>query len=154
MKNHTQVKNVGHISEFPQIWSTTDIIFCHLRPFFTLLPHYWPWNLKFGKNVKNTWRHYPFTHVYHKSRSYAYDVWFLRYKVKWTEFFVILSHFLPFNLLTIQKIKILKNKKSLEILSFYTCVPNANHMMYDSWDIDATDRIFSHFGLFFALLPL
>ena len=97
MTNHTQVKNVGHISEFPQIWSTTDIIFCHLRPFFTLLPHYWPWNLKFGKNVKNTWRHYPFTHVYHKSRSYAYDVWFLRYKVKWTEFFVILSHFLPFN---------------------------------------------------------
>ena len=61
-----------------QIWSATDIIFCHFRPFFALLPHYWPQKLKFGKNVKNTWRYYPFTHVYHKSRSY--DVWFLRYK--------------------------------------------------------------------------
>ena len=52
---------------------------CHFRPFFAILPHYWPQKLNFGKNVKNTWRYYPFTHVYHKSRSY--DVWFLRYKV-------------------------------------------------------------------------
>ena len=35
-----------------QIWSATDIIFCHLRPFFAILPHYWPWKLKFGKNKK------------------------------------------------------------------------------------------------------
>ena len=41
-------------------------------------PWYWPRKLKFGKKVKNTWRCYPFTHVYHKLRS---DVWFLRYKM-------------------------------------------------------------------------
>ena len=78
----------------------------HFRPFFALLPHYWPRKLKFGKNVKNTWRYYPFTHVYHKSRSY--DVWFLRYKVQRTGFFVILSHFCLLSFLTTQEIKILK----------------------------------------------
>ena len=93
-----------------QTWSGTDIIFCHFRPFFALLPHYWPQKLKFGKNVKNTWRYYPFTHVHHKSRSY--DVWFLRYKVQRTEFFVILGHFYPLTLLTTQKIKIWKNEKN------------------------------------------
>ena len=35
-----------------QIWSVTDIIFCHFRPFFALLPHYRPQKLKLGKNVK------------------------------------------------------------------------------------------------------
>ena len=78
-----------------QIWSVTDITFCHLRPFFVLLPHYWPQKLKFGKKFKNTWRYYPFTHVYHKSKSH--HVCFLRYKVQRTELFVILGHFLPFD---------------------------------------------------------
>ena len=35
-----------------QTWSVTDIIFCHFRPFFALLPHYWTRKSKFGKNVK------------------------------------------------------------------------------------------------------
>ena len=35
-----------------------QVIFCSLA---TL----WPWKLKFGKNVKNSWRYYPFTNVYH-----------------------------------------------------------------------------------------
>ena len=26
--------------------------FCHFRSFFALLPHFWPWKLKLGKNVK------------------------------------------------------------------------------------------------------
>ena len=43
---------------------------------------------------KNAWRYYHFTHVYHKWQSY--DVWFLRYGVQQTEFFVILDRFLPF----------------------------------------------------------
>ena len=29
-----------------------DIIFCHFRPFFAFLPHFWPQKLKFEKNVK------------------------------------------------------------------------------------------------------
>ena len=57
--------------------------------FWTILPYYWPQNLKFGKNVKNNWM-YPFLHVYHKWRSSG--VWFLRYKTQWT----VLCHFEPF----------------------------------------------------------
>ena len=59
------------------VWQT---FFSHFRPFFALLHHYWPQKLIFGKNVKNTWIYYSFTHVHYKSRSY--DVWFLRYKVQ------------------------------------------------------------------------
>ena len=44
-----------------QIWSVTDIIFCQFRPFFGLLPHYWPGKSKFGKYLKTTWSYYPFT---------------------------------------------------------------------------------------------
>ena len=130
-----------------------NIIFCHFRPIFALLPHYWPQKLTFEKNVKNTWRYYPFTHVYHKSRSY--DVWFLRYKVQRTEFFVILGHFWPLTLLTTQKSKFWKNKKKwLVILSFYTSVPQMMIMwcmVPEVWS--TTDRIFCHFRLFFDLLP-
>ena len=66
--------------------------------------------IKIWKKCKNTWRYYPFTHVYHKSRSY--DVWFLRHKVQRTEFFVILGYFYPFTSLTSQKIKIFKKWKN------------------------------------------
>ena len=54
--------------ECNRYFSSIEAIFC----FFT---HYWPRKLKFGKNVKNTWRYYPFTHVHHKLRSF--DIWFL-----------------------------------------------------------------------------
>ena len=95
-----------------QIRNATEITFCHFRPFFALFPHYWLQKLKLGKNVKNPWRYYPFTHVYHKSRSY--DVWFLRYKVQRTKFFVILGHFLPFDPPNNPKNKNFeKNKKNL-----------------------------------------
>ena len=48
----------------PEIFSATVIIFCQFGPFFALLSHYWPQKLKFGKNVRYTWRYYPFTHEY------------------------------------------------------------------------------------------
>ena len=32
-------------------------LFCHFRPFFAFLLHYWPQKLKFGKNVKKTPRY-------------------------------------------------------------------------------------------------
>ena len=62
-------------------------IFC---PFTPLQPK----KSKFWKNEKNIWRYHHFTHVYNKWKSY--DVWFLRYGVQQTEFFLILDHFLPF----------------------------------------------------------
>ena len=77
------------------------------------------------KNEKSTGRYHHFTHVYHKWQSY--DVWFLRYGVQWTEFFVILDHFFPFTPITTQKIKTsTKWKKHLDISSFYTSVSKKN----------------------------
>ena len=73
-------------------------------------------------------------------------------------FWVIFCHLTP---LTTQKIKILnqwkkkkkKKKKHLQI-SFYPSVPQVTViwcMIPEIWSL--TDRIFCHFGLFFAFLP-
>ena len=101
-------------------------IFCPFTP-----PPLTTQKIKLLKNEKQSWRYYHFTHAYHKWKSY--DVWFLRYGVWQTEFFLILEHFLhfypssphpPSPPLTAQRIKILKKwKKTLEISSFYTSVP-------------------------------
>ena len=135
-----------------KIWSEKNI-FKKLGPFFALLPLYWPQKLKFGKKCKENLKYCPFAHMHQKWRSY--DIWFLGYKVIHTEFFVILCHFLPFDPPSNLKIKMLKNwKKSLEILSFYTCVPQMMIiwcMVPEIWS--AKDRIFFHFGTFFVILP-
>ena len=89
-----------------QIWSATDITFCHFIQFFTLLPHYWSRKLKFGKSVQNTWWYYSFTYVHHKSHSWCMvpDISSMTDKID--------CHFgLFFCPLTIQKIKILKKWK-------------------------------------------
>ena len=126
------------------------VILGHFLPFYPLKTP----KIKILKNEKICWRYHHFTHVYQKSQSY--DVWFLRYGVQQTEFFVILDCFLPFYPLTTQKIKILKKwKKHLEISSFYICVPKIMIRwctVPEIWCV--TDVIVtSHFGLFFALLP-
>ena len=134
------------------IWSATDIIFCYFRPFFALFPHYWPRKSKFGKNVKNIWGYYPFTHEHHKSRSY--DVWFLRYKVWRTIFFVILGHFLPFdhpNNPKNQNFEKIKKSARRYIISQW-CTTNDDHICMVPKISSTTDTIFCHFGLFFALL--
>ena len=113
----TCTKNHDNMTYASWDMDATGIIFCHFGPFFALLPHYWPQKLTFGKNVKKTWRYYPFTNVYHKYRSY--DVWFLRYKATTNRGF---CHFDPPN--NPKNPKILKKwKEQLETLSFYTCVP-------------------------------
>ena len=106
-------------------------IFCHFGPFFALLPHYWPWKLKFGKNLKNPWRYYSITYVYHKWRSY--DIWFLKYKAQGIEFFLsFLAIFCPLPLPITQKIKILKKMKKVpgDIIIFNLCTINEH---YDVW---------------------
>ena len=116
---------------------------CHFRPFFPLLPHYWPRKLKFGKNVKKNWIYYPFTNVYHKSRSY--DVWFLRLP-SWT----ILCPFTP---LTVQKTKISKKKKKPGDIILHKCTKNPDHRLYCSWDMACDEcNCYFHFGLYFSLL--
>ena len=45
------------------------------------------------------------------------------------------------------------NKSAGDIIILHMCTKNHNHKMYSSWDMSATDRIFCHYGVFFALLP-
>ena len=59
--------------------------FCPFAPLTT------PKNENFEKMKKSTCRYYHFTYVYDKWQSY--DIWFLRYEVWQTEFFVILECF-------------------------------------------------------------
>ena len=77
-------------------------------------------------------------------------------KNKGQSFFLILGPFLPFDPHNnpknqyFEKIK----KKHLKILSFYTCVPQMTIISCMVPEISsATDSIFCHFGLVFALLP-
>ena len=110
-----------------EFFSTMD----HFMPFYPL----WTQKIKILKKWKNTWRYYHLTNVYHKQQSY--HVWFLRYGVRLTHFFVILDSFLPFTPLTAQKIKIKKKWKKMpgDIIILHTCAKNYNQMMYGSWDM-------------------
>ena len=120
-----------------------QIIFCHFRPFCALLPHHWPQKLKFGKNVKSTWRYYAFTHVHDKSRSY--DLWFLRYKVT-KDTVVIVGHFLPLDPPNPKNQNFKKIKKTPgDIIILHLCTTND-----DIWCMAPSRQ---NFGLFFALLP-
>ena len=80
------------------------IIFC---PFTTLTL-----KIKIFKKwkKKNTRIYHHFIQVYHKWQSY--NIWFLRYEVWQTEFFVILGHALPFYPITTQNINIFKKRKN------------------------------------------
>ena len=124
-----------------QIWSLTDIIFCHFRSIFALLPQYWTWKLKFAKYVKDTWWYYLFTHEHQKSASY--DVWFQRYKVT----------FDPPNNPKNQNFE--KIKKCLEI-SFYTCVREMTIIWCMVPEISNQNRqnFLSFWAIFFPFTPL
>ena len=104
---------------------------------------YQPEKLNFEKMKKMTRDIIILHHVYHKWRSY--DVWFLRYWVWRTEFFVILDHFLPFYPLTTWKIKYNFTNVYHKWQSY-----DVWFLRYEAWWIE----FFCYFGLVFALLPL
>ena len=79
-----------------------DRVFCHFGPFLPFDPPSNPKNQNFERMKKNKiWRYHHFTLVYHKWQSY--DVWFLRYGVGQTSFFVIFG--LYFAIFTKSKIE-------------------------------------------------
>ena len=77
-------------------------------------------------------------------KSQLYDVWFLRYEVRQTEFFVILDCFLPFyppmdpESQNFEKTK--KIPEDIIILHMYTI--NNSYMMYGSWDMECNRQNF------------
>ena len=127
----------------------SERIFCHFGPFFALLP---PWKspkLKFGKICKTTWR-YPFTHVYHKWRSY--NEWFFRYKAHQTEFYIILGHLLPFDPSNHPKNQHFEKLKKLtaDIIILHLCNTNNNHIMFGSWGMECDRHNFLSFWTIFC----
>ena len=124
-----------------QIRSPTDI--------FALSPHDWLRKWKFGKNVKITWTYYPFTHMYHKSRSYD-DVPEILSTTD--RIFCHFGLFFPPNNPENQNFENTE-KNSWRHYHFNMSKINKNHwcMIHGIWS--TTDRIFSHSGPFFALLP-
>ena len=96
------------------------------------------------------------THVYHKWQSY--DAWDLGYKVRQTEFFVMLGHFLPFYPSNSPKNQNLKKlKKTLrDIIILHKCNKNHDYMLYCSWDVerDRCTCYFSFWANFILLTPL
>ena len=124
--------------------------------FFTILGHFCTFTpltilkINIWNNVKNASRYYPFTHVYPKWRSY--DVWFLRYKAQQTEFFVVLVHFLPFELpnnLKNQKLKKTKKKKKKKkfwrYYHFTLVYHKWHHIKYASLLITLHEKNFSSY---------
>ena len=93
--------------------------------------------------------------MHHKWRSY--DVWLLRHKAWQTEFFVILGHFLPFNLpnnLKNQNFEKMKKEKMLkDIIILHLHTTNDDHMMYGSWDMERNRKSFLSFWTIFCPLP-
>ena len=66
-----------------------------------------------------------------------YDVWFLWYKVRWIECFVILYYFFPFYHPSNPENQNLEKKKTApaHVIILHTCTKNNNHKMYASWDM-------------------
>ena len=108
-KNHDHMMYASWDMECDIIFLSFWAIFC---PFISLKTL----KIKIWKNMKKAWRYYPFTHVYHKWRSY--DVSFLKYKAWERVFFVILDHFLYIDPNNPKNQNFVKWKKSLEISSF------------------------------------
>ena len=128
-----------------RIFSFFKNVFCPFIPLSTQKSKFW-------KTEKIVWRYHHFTHLSHKWQSY--DVWLLRYRVQWTEFFVTLYHFLPFYPLTTWKIKIWKNEKKTprDIITSHICTINDNHMNYVSWIMEHDGHNFLSFWTIFCTI--
>ena len=112
----------------PEIWSTTDKIFCHFGLFFAFLPLNNPKNQNFVKMEKPPGDIIILHRCDLNENHMMYSFWdterdrqkFLSF---WTSFCTLLLSPLPPSLTT-WKTKILKKwKYCLELLSLYTCVP-------------------------------
>ena len=116
----------------PEIWSATDTIFCQFGPGDIILLHMCTIN--------------------EDHMMYGNGSWELRHSRQFLSFW---ANFSPLTLLTIQQIKILKKWKNyLEILSFYTCVPQMTITWCMVLDISSmTDGLFCHFRKFLPFCP-
>ena len=82
-------------------------------------------------------------------KSQSYDVQFLRFGVRLTEFFVILDRFLPFYPpMDTENQHFEKMKKTPDdIINLQMCTINYSHMMYGSWDTECNRQKFLSFWI-------
>ena len=116
-------------SMVPEIWSMTDIIFCHFGLLFAHLPPNNPKNKNF-KNWKKWLEILSFYTLYHKCQ--LYDIWLLRYRAWQTKCFVLLDNTSQFYLLKTLKIRILKKNEKKTWRYHFTHVCH-NWQSYDVW---------------------
>ena len=115
----------------PEIWSATDKIFCHFGPFFfSLLP---PNNLKnqnFEKMEKKP-GDITILHQCTKNPDHRLHCSWDTMHGRCNFYFSFWAIFCPFTPLTTYKIKISRKwKKTMEISSFSTCVPQILITLY------------------------
>ena len=132
----------------PEIWSVTDIIFCHSGLFFALLPPYGPRKSKFSKK----WKKHLKILSFYKHKWQSYDLWFLRYMECNREFFVILDQFLPLYPPNNPKSQNFEKIKKLpgDIIILHRFNINNNHMMYGSWNTECNGQNFLSFSTIFC----
>ena len=138
---YTCVPKSQSYNVFLEIWSATDIIFCHFGPFLPFYPTNDPKDITFSKDIISS-----FSTCVPYERSY--DVWFLRYKAL-QSFLSFWAIFCPLTLLTTQKTNILK-----KVWRYYhfTFVYHKWHMVYAFWDIECDRQFLVILGQFFASL--
>ena len=109
-----------------------------------------PENQNFKIEKINTLEILPFTHLQHKLQSY--DVMFLRYGVRQTEFFVILERFLSFYPSLDPENQNFENMKKApgDIIILHKCTINDNHIMYGPWDMKCDWQNFLSFWTVFC----
>ena len=99
---------------------------------------------------KHARRHYHFTHVHHKWRSWCMVPDIRSTTDRFLSFWMI---FCPFSPLTTQKIKILEKWKIHgDFANLHMCTIHENHMIHDSWDMEHDRQNFLSSWVIFALL--
>ena len=124
------------------------LIMSHFMSF--ILPPKNPKNQNFEKMKKNCWRYHHFTQMYQKPQPY--EVQFLRYGVRQTEFWSFA--FIPPNNHKNQTFKTMK-KVYWHVITLHMCTKNHNQMMYAFWDMEYNRPNFLLFwAIFCPFTPL
>ena len=136
----------------PQIWSTTDRIFCHSGPLFAILPSMDPEikTLKKWKKPEDIILLQMCTinnsHMMYGSGDMECN------RQNLLSFRTI---FCPFNPITTRKLNFWKNEKKVgDIVILHMCNLNDNHMMYGSSDMEHNRQNFLSFWTAFSYFTL
>ena len=152
------------ICMIPEIWRTTDWTFCHLGPFFALLPPAPPpkqpkKKTKIEKMKKKKKKKTPgdivilqkwTIHDNHMMYGFWDMEWNWQIFCRFRSFFVLL----PIKNLQNQNFEKM-NKKPGAIIILQMCTTNDNHMMYGSWDMECNGQnLLSFWNVFCSFIPL